>query len=283
MKSALLFNFLKEHLSDQELSWLKSKQIAPSKEIALAFVLASRKIEKSTISSIQLWKSFDTSWNLDHLTKDAIARAYLLCLLAENSSDKKEYLKWMNDLFETAEVNEAIALIQFLSLSSIPEDLLSRAKDAVRSNVGSIFDAIAFFNPYPFHYFEEAAWNQLILKCIFNDKPIHLIIGLNERRNQALADTLSDFAHERWAAGRRVPSQVWRLVSPFMNETLANDVAKLIASSDERDQLAACLVIQEANHSSLDSLSQLNTLLLEKYNSFTWATLENNEPIYTGQ
>jgi hypothetical protein len=169
-------------------------------------------------------------------------------------------------LFETAEMQEAVALTRSLPYLPNPPSFLLRATDAVRSNMGPVFDAITFGNTYPKEYFNEAAWNQLVLKCIFNDKAIHQIIGLDERANQALADTLSDFAHERWSAGRRVPSQVWRLVPRFMNESLRSDIEKLALSENPRDVIAASLVNQEVQNPG-------STLGL-------WHELEEPEPIY---
>jgi hypothetical protein len=163
-------------------------------------------------------------------------------------------------------MQEAVALTRSLPYLPNPSSFLLRATDAVRSNMGPVFDAIAFGNTYPKDYFNEAAWNQLVLKCIFNDKAIHQIIGLDERANQALADTLSDFAHERWSAGRRVPSQVWRLVPRFMNESLRSDIEKLALSKNPRDVVAASLVKQEVqNPGSTHGL---------------WQELEEPEPIY---
>jgi hypothetical protein len=133
--------------------------------------------------------------------------------------------------------------------------------------MGPVLDAIAFYNTYPRDYFSEAAWNQLVLKCIFNDKAIHQIIGLEERANAELAMTLSDFAHERWSAGRRVPSQVWRLIPRFMNETLQSDIEKLVQSENPSDVLAASLVKQEVQIPG-------STLGM-------WQELEKAEPIYT--
>ncbi len=282
-KSAKLFNFIEKHIPEPSLTWVSSKTNANPKELALAFVLASRKIGKEPLDLPELWLSIDKKWLLPEISSEQLVRAYFLALMSENAGNSEDYQKWMNDLFETAEMNEGVALYRFLLVSSNPEILLQRAKEAVRSNVGNIFDAIAFHNPFPFRFFEEAAWNQLILKCIFNDKPIHLIIGLDERRNPALAETLSDFAHERWAAGRRVPSQVWRLITPFINETLASDLQKLIQSSDERDQLAACLVIRESKAELVAKLQAQHIQLLHKFEGFNWSTLENNEPIYTGK
>lgn len=280
-KSAILLKQLKKALSPSNMEWVESKISATPKELALAFVVANRKVDKLIIHCDELFKTLHEKWPLQEVSSEQLVRAYFLSLLSENASTEEEYQTWMNHLFETAEINEAVSLYKFLLVSDRQTVLLPRAKEAVRSNVGNIFDAIAFYNPYPFQYFEEAAWNQLILKCIFNDKPIHLIVGLDERRNLALAETLSDFAHERWAASRRVPSQVWRLISPFVNDILAKDVEKLLQSTDERDQLAAILVIKESNHNYLKTL--LTNNLDAKFGAYSWSTLENNEPIYTGQ
>ena len=123
---------------------------------------------------------------------------------------------------------------------------MHRATEAVRSNIGDVFNSFAFANPYPAAYFTESAWNQLVLKCIFNDKPIHLIQGIDERANQDLANMLSDFAHERWAAGRSVPAQVWRLVVNFTNERIFEDMEKLFLSNDTNNKIAATLVCSDS-------------------------------------
>jgi hypothetical protein len=67
-------------------------------------------------------------------------------------------------------------------------------------------------NPYPADYFDEAAWNQLILKAFFTDKDVTQIMGLDERKNARLAQTLADYAAERRAAGRSLPPNIERLM-----------------------------------------------------------------------
>ena len=234
--------------SETELSWLAEQKALTGKALALAFVKTPRFITKKTIEGDRF-----TNWTLDQL-----ARLDLLMQLDPANIDS---------LFETAEMQEAIALTRALPYLPNPSTYLLRATDAVRSNMGPVFDAIAFGNTYPKDHFNESAWNQLVLKCIFNDKAIHQIIGLDERANQELANTLSDFAHERWAADRRVPSQVWRLVPRFMNETLQADIEKLAQSENSRDVLAASLVKQEVQ--------------IPGSTQGFWHELENPEPIYT--
>lgn len=234
--------------NESESTWISEQKASTGKALALAFVKAPRFISKINIEG-----GVFNGWTLDQ-----IVRLNLLTQLDQANIDL---------LFETAEMQEAVALTKALPYLENPATYLLRATDAVRSNMGPVFDAIAFGNTYPKDYFSEAAWNQLVLKCIFNDKAIHQIIGLDERANQELANTLSDFAHERWSAGRRVPSQVWRLVPKFMNESLQADIEKLAQSEIPRDVLAANLVIQEVqNPGSTQGL---------------WQELELPEPIYT--
>lgn len=227
----LLYQTIQSQASPTELAWIADKIKADSKGLSLAFVMAPRQVSKTRVGIIP-------GWNWQNSTLDQLVRVYLLIHLAEKEDGKAR----INTLFDTAEMYELVALYRALPVIKSPEIWLNRATDAVRSNMGPVFDAIAFGNPYPLQHFSELAWNQLVLKCIFNDKPIHLIEGLDERANQALADTLADFAHERWSAGRRVPSQVWRLIRNFQTETKEQDLAKLAQSEDPNDQKAAELI-----------------------------------------
>ena len=115
----------------------------------------------------------------------------------------------------------------------------------------------------------------MILKCIFNDKPIHLIKDLKERANQNLANILSDFAHERWAAQRTIPPQVWRLVSKFITPTILEDITKLFESQNIQNQQAAVLVCKESdNQEAKDLLVIKKGNLTFDIDKLTWTDLE---------
>jgi hypothetical protein len=161
-------------------------------------------------------------------------------------------------------------------LLAYPEKWLFRATEAVRSNVGNVFDALVTHNPYPAKHFNELAWNQLVLKTIFNDKPIHYIVGLEDRLNSTLATILSDFAHERWAADRRVAPQVWRLTPPYLNTNLLRDMKHLFSSADVHDQKAAALVCAQSEfadaHTLLSQYPDYQHAIEHK--KLNWANLE---------
>jgi hypothetical protein len=264
-----IFEIIRENANEKELAWLDEKT-QNAKSTQLAFVATPRFIGKRPIS-FELANNQTRYWTLDRLV-----RVYLLLKLENINPEGFE--EQVNTLFDTAEINESIALYSVLSLFNNPEKWLLRATDAVRSNIGDIFDSIAFENDYPVKYFSELAWNQLVLKCIFNEKPIHQIVGLDSRANQHLADTLSDFAHERWAADRRIPAQVWRLVTNFLTEIIVKDLESLFLSNDLQNQIAATLVCSQTSNSEAKSLLDKYSLSIN-LEMLSWEYLENQSAI----
>lgn len=276
--NSLLWEILTAQIAPSEAKWLEENGVAEPLELMTAFVAAPRFLAKRTVKPTvkqtlelnELLPGFSVEdWGIVRLS-----RVWLLSCL--DTANKEEYCRHIETLFDTAEMNEMVALYSALPLLEYPDKWLFRATDAVRSNMGVVFDAVALKNPYPTKHFTELAWNQLVLKAIFNDKPIHFIVGLEERVNENLAFTLSDFAHERWAAGRTVPAQVWRLVSKFLNEELLSDMEHLFRSKSLHDQQAAALT---CHHSDYEPAKKLLAHYpdLEKnvhHNQLTWTHLE---------
>jgi len=270
--SALLLEKIKIQASTKEIDWIASKVNNGSlQSLQTAFVAIPRFINKNQVQSLDTINGISfVNWAFDRLV-----RVYLLTQF--DSSDKNSYTKAIDTLFDTAENNEAVALISALSFLSFPDYWLLRATNAVRSNIGPVFDAIAFQNSFPLNHFSELAWNQLVLKCIFNDKPIHNITGLTERANQELANSISYLAHERWSAGRTIPAQAWRLVSGFMNDAIFTDIQHLFSSENQSDRIAATLVCNETDFApakeELEKYRDLNEQVTSK--AISWQMLEN--------
>jgi hypothetical protein len=111
-------------------------------------------------------------------------------------------------LCATAEVAELVGVLKGFAVLPAATLLLGRAREGVRSSIQPVVEAIACRNPYPADYFDETAWNQMVVKCVFMGTPIDRIASLTERRNPELIRMLADLAAERRAAGRPMAPSV---------------------------------------------------------------------------
>jgi hypothetical protein len=275
---AFFQEILASRAETKALDWLNSQKQKfnsdsnPTK-FFLAFSQASRFFKKDNLNLTDTEKnqagtlvpSFDPS----HWDVLQTARTYLLLSFAP---EKEAWLKAVHQLFETGDMHEQQALYAALPVMPYSEDLLIRAIDGCRTNMTLIFDAIALNNPYPAAHFPEANWNQLVLKSIFMQRPIYRIQHLDERRNRALAEIASDFAHERWAAGRPVMPELWRLVVPFVNEHLLEDLKKVVFSEDELEAEAGVLTAYQSDFAPAKDLlkSFTETVSAIEYGEISW-------------
>ncbi|MDR7131541.1 hypothetical protein J2X69_003905 [Algoriphagus sp. 4150] len=250
--TGFLTHLLERSADRKGLDWL-SKQVekisteATSSKFFLAFSQASRyfKKEKLNLSTDDKILANDLVSGFQPQFWDELQAARTVLMLSY-PQEKEAWFAAMNQLFETADMNEHQALFAALPLMPFQEDLIPRAIDGLRTNISSVFDAIALNNPFPTNYFPEANWNQMVLKAIFMQRPLYRIEGLEERRNPALAAIARDFAHERWAAGREVMPEIWRLVAPFVDEMYLDDLRKTLETQDELQIKAGLLALRES-------------------------------------
>lgn len=270
-------------------SWLAEKSVpadtGPS--FSIAFVSLPRKTGKATVQltaeQVNAIRNAGCGAAISNWTIDRLCRVWLLA----NSNHPKEekYVQQIENLFLTAEVNELVALYSALPVLSYPERWVKRCAEGVRSNIGAALEAIMCDNPYPAAYLDEPAWNQLILKAFFTEKPVERIIGIDERANADLANTLSDYAHERWAAGRPVNPQIWRCTGKFMNEAILADMERLMASEHDFDVEAAALACYESPFPRAKALLNTNPIIKTAISSgkLTWNVLAEKMKNYVLQ
>jgi hypothetical protein len=217
-----------------------------ARALALAWGLAPRKVGKAELNptSAECAQAAQArpGWDPRPWSLDQAARARLL--LAIPAADAEGWLAAIDRLAAASDLGELVALYQALALLPHPERLRLRAAEGVRANAGPVFAAIALDNPYAADHLDDAAWNQMVLKAIFSDRPLARIVGLDRRANPALAHMISGLAHERFAAGRTITGAAWRLVAPFA----VHDGALMAALTDavargDRDAVAALATV----------------------------------------
>lgn len=242
--------------------WLQDKASTASNisQFNAAFVLLPRKTGKLPIKiSEEQQKSIDDirkGFHIQGWTIDRLSRVWLILQL--DPSDKERYFRSIENLFLTGEMNELVALYSALPVLPYPELWIPRCSEGIRSNIGDVLMAIICNNPYPAENLPDNAWNQLVMKAFFTDKPVNHIYGFDQRANPELTKILTDYAHERWAAHRPVNPLLWRGVGKFINEFNFADIEKAYHSGDEQEKKAVVLACNDSNYNKAQELLQKN-------------------------
>jgi hypothetical protein len=188
-------------------------------------------------------KQLNPGFNRQKWTLDDLCRLSLM--LSLDLAVNKEHI---GTLLAAADMREQVIIYKSLPYLANASDFVWLAIDGIRTNMVDVFDAIALDNIYPHQYFPDDAWNQMVLKAIFMERPMYRILGLDERRSQKLADILYDFVHERWSAGRKVTPELWRLVRGHLNELIFDDLKKVIRQDTPVAVRAAIKAMEESNY-----------------------------------
>jgi hypothetical protein len=279
--AALLMQWLRRRAAPESVAWLEDQLESLSHRtnnqgLFVAMGLAARRFARSELdlddddlaSARQARPGLDPrGWSLADVAR--------IVMLVELSRREKDFAALFRDLCRTADVSEAIAFYRGLPLYDRPGELESQAAEGARSNMRTVFEAVAHRNPYPRECFDEARWNHMILKALFIGSALGHIQGLDERNNPPLAAMLRDFAHERWAAGRTVSPELWRCVGPFADANALADLKRLLDSSVEQDRQAAALALSASSNGAAKTLLEAHGDLAARVASgtLTWESL----------
>jgi len=278
----LIANWLERQLAPDPVHWLNGRREAlhsdfNDRTLHITLGMIPRRLGKSDLllneADIAAADAARRNWDpSDWSVADA---ARILVLVETAGVGDEAFAERFSDLCRTADVGEAIAFYRGLPLYPDPESLVDQAREGLRTNMRAVFEAVAHRNPFPREQFDSTRWNQMVLKALFVDSTLHPIQGLDERANAELAQVLCDYAHERWAAGRRVSPELWRCVGPYATGDLVADLTKALAEGTDIERKAAALALSaspsEAAKSVLESAGDLARSISRS--ELTWDTL----------
>jgi hypothetical protein len=211
-----LLTVLRRRLSVGEAAWLdsareKARQGAESNWLQL-YTGAARRIGPALLSLDDaervLAAAVAPDLVFDRWTREDAARAVLLLERHEAHADPQPCTAAALACYEHGDAREQQSWARALCLLPEPDRFLATVIDVCRTNILPLFTAVACDNPYPARYFPDRNFNQVVLKALFNAVPLARIVGLRSRRNAELARMAGDYARERQAAGRTVPSDI---------------------------------------------------------------------------
>ncbi|MBX3161177.1 MAG: EboA domain-containing protein [Deltaproteobacteria bacterium] len=189
-------------------AWLMQKLLFDETTFHATFAAAGRRLGKAQISEADAERlaRIDLPWPVE-TGADEAGRAALL-VSAIGALEPRKHLPLVADLLRRGEVRERQAVLRVLAVLPDPGRFVDAAIDAYRTNVRSVFDALACDNEFPARHFPDAALFQMTLKALFVGAPVARIVGLPLRVTAELVRMVEAFASERRAAGRPVPSDV---------------------------------------------------------------------------
>ena len=141
-------------------------------------------------------------WGADELGRG------LLLLAAAEGREAPLVAPVVDELFRKGEMREQQAVLRVLGYLPPAPDYVVLASEAVRSNVISVLEALACDNPFPAQHMADPAFNQMVMKALFNGLPLARVQALPKRNNPELRRIATDYSSERRAAGRPVPDDL---------------------------------------------------------------------------
>lgn len=240
-----LAKILHLHLDNDPLEWMEGKidgiiKDKSSKDLYLTYSLMASKINPIPLDKMPSGENEVIQYLETHNANLLqIGRVYFLIRVLE--ADENFFFTKVENIIQVSDTGELETFLKFLVLMPNSGKYRNVAVEALRTNIATIFDAISLNNPYPSMFFNDQQWNQMYLKAAFMERDLSMIMDIDARANKDLVRIISDYAHERWAASRKVDPYFWRPVGRFLNDSLIDDMNRLFLSEDEKENMAAAL------------------------------------------
>ncbi len=274
-----LLEILQRSASPEAMDWLEKECAAQRADFVqrsfyYAFSGVSRRFDKKGALELHDGDAADLGAEVLGFTVEGwdqfrLGRVILLLVLAEQGEEV--FSETLGKLLGTADLREQAAIYSALPLLPGGEKLVELAIDGLRTNIVDVFDSIALGNPFPVKHFSDEAWNQMVLKALFISRPVFRIVGVDERGNANLAASMSDLAHERWAAGRWVSPELWRSCQGELSDQIVEDMKRLVESEEPGQREAVALVVA-GDDERLKEVGDKIPALIEEVNAgtLTW-------------
>lgn len=192
-------------------------------------------------------------WNPQSWSLLEVARVALV--LAHPDLSQAGFSERFNRWFNYADEGELCALYRAIPLLPEPQRFVWRAAEGCRTNMKSVFMAVACDSPFPAQYFDDIAWNQMLVKALFTEIPLGRVYGLDQRLSTTLAHMVLDFMDERRSAGRDIPVDAWLCLDLSKDPRVDKFILLALDAESLKTRSAAVMGLGRAER--IDILQQL--------------------------
>lgn len=215
---------LEARAKPEGLEWLREASAAAAADassLRSRFAMVGRKVGREPLdpdadpSDVWAW------------TVEDAARVLLLVAAGERAEAE------LAELYRFGDAAERRGVLQALPYLEIEDRGLGLVDDAIRTNDTRLIAAA--LGPYATKYLSDEQYDQAVLKCVFVGVPITGLDGIPSRVTPDGARMLGAFVHERVAAGRDLPPEVWTVIDKYPPaEEIAAIEAELQSPFDDR-------------------------------------------------
>jgi hypothetical protein len=217
---------LDARLDDRGQAWLTDAQRILGRDpaaIRTLFPQVGRRLGRGPLDDAPGW------------TADEAGRAVLLDALGDRVGAE------LGDLYRHGDAAERRGVLRALDVLVLDDEARAVARDlvadALRTNDTRL--VAAALGPFGVRTLDDDALAHAVLKCVFTGVPLAGVAGLDRRATPDLSRMLAGYAHERIAAGRTVPPEVWPLIDAHPpGEELAAITAELDSPVPDRREAA---------------------------------------------
>src|SRR3954453_9941604 len=198
---------LEARAKPEGLEWLREASAAVAADVTAIrsrFPMVGRKVGRAPLDA-GADPADVHAWTID----DA---ARTLLLVAGGRAVEGE----LAELYRYGDAAERRGILRALPFLELGDRGLYLLDDAIRTNDTRLIAAA--LGPYATEHLPDAAYDQAVLKCVFVGVPITGLDGIPGRVTTDGARMLGAFVHERVAAGRNVPAEVWTVIDRFPPE-----------------------------------------------------------------
>ncbi|MBE2314442.1 EboA domain-containing protein [Solirubrobacter sp. CPCC 204708] len=195
---------LEARAKPEGLEWLREASAAVAADATVLrtrFAMVGRKVGRDPLDPgadpADVW-----AWTVD----DA-ARVLLLKAAGERAEGE------LAELYRFGDAAERRGVLRALPYLDIGDRGLPLVDDAIRTNDTRLIAAA--LGPYATEHLSDAQYDQAVLKCVFVGVPITGLDGIPSRVTPDGARMLGAFVHERVAAGRDLPPEVWTVIDKY--------------------------------------------------------------------
>lgn len=204
----------------ERLAAARAEVAADPSRIAVIFPGVGRMVGRATLTA-------DADPDDPHAWTVADAARTLLLVSTGDAVDAE-----ITALYRHGDGEERRGVLRALPFLELDREIgVATVEDALRTNDVRLIAAAC--GPYASAELDDDAIAQATLKCVFVGVPLTGFVGLEDRLTPEIAEMLARFAHERVAAGRDVPDDIWAVVNDF---PATAEVAAIEAELDHPDE-----------------------------------------------